>query len=134
MLDLLSVGAPQTEADVLGNFRQDGTDIVRNRIAFDIQLHRHIAAADIEADATDRNMLLVSDHAAHRLRVPEMAIGAQHTAGNASDAHASMHLRYGLVVVLSENLEAGHDAAFLRCRLKWSGRLASIQRSPHSKC
>ena len=54
-------------------------------------------------------MVLVGDHAADRLRVAEVAVGAQHAAGDAADAHAAPHLRDGALVMLAVDLEFSHD-------------------------
>jgi len=59
--------------------------------------------------ARDRDVLLVGDHAADGLRVAEVAVGAQHAAGDAADAHAAPHLRDGALVMLAEDLQIRHD-------------------------
>ena len=57
---------------------------VGDRLPRHIELHRHVAAGDVEADAADRDVLLVGDHAADRLRIAEVAVGAQHAADHAA--------------------------------------------------
>jgi predicted Kef-type K+ transport protein len=54
-------------------------------------------------------VVLVGDHAADRLRVAEVAIGAQYAAGHAADAHAAPHLRDGALVMVAVDLEFSHD-------------------------
>ena len=58
-------------------------------------------------------MILVGDDAADRLRVAEVAVGAQHAAHHAADAHAAPHLLDGALVVLAEDLQVGHDTLLL---------------------
>jgi len=79
--------------------------------SLDIEAHRHVAAADVEADARDRHVLLVGDHAADRLRIAEVAVGAEHAARDAADAHAAPHLLDGALVMLTEDLQVRHDQA-----------------------
>jgi hypothetical protein len=54
-------------------------------------------------------VLLIGDHAADRLRVAEVAVSAENTAGNAADAHAAPHLRDSALVMLAEDFEVCHD-------------------------
>jgi hypothetical protein len=53
-------------------------------------------------------VFLVGDHAAHRLRVAEMAVGAKDAAGDAADAHAAPHLRDGALIMLAEDFQVRH--------------------------
>src|SRR4029077_13928514 len=85
-------------------------DLVANRLALDIEAHRHVATADVEADPAHRDVLLIGDHAPDRLRVAEMAVGAEHPADDTADRHAPCHLPFRILVVVSENLEFGHRA------------------------
>lgn len=39
--------------------------------------HRLVAAVDVEADADRRDVLAVSDHAADRHRIADVAVGAE---------------------------------------------------------
>ena len=78
-----------------------------------VEAHRHVAAADVEADAGDADLLLVGDHAADRLRIAEMAVGADHAGDDVADRHAIAHLRDRRVVVLAEHLERA--VLVLRC-------------------
>jgi hypothetical protein len=55
-------------------------------------------------------MLVVSDDAADRLRVTEMAVGAQDTAAHAAVLHAARHLLLGALVVVAENSRFCHHA------------------------
>src|SRR5712671_5027028 len=110
VLDLLHVRAPDPERHVLRDVGDDWPDLVGDRRALHIEAHRHVAAADVEADAADRDVFLVGDDAADRLGIAEMAIGAKHAAGDAADRHASGHLLLRLVVVGSKHLERDHGA------------------------
>ena len=78
-------------------------------LVLEVDARRHVAAADVEADARDRDMVLVGDHAADRLRIAEVAVGAQHAAGDAADAHAAPHLRDGALVMLAVDFQIRHD-------------------------
>jgi hypothetical protein len=54
-------------------------------------------------------MLVIGDHAADRLRIAEVAVGAEHAAHDAAILHAARHLLPGALVVRSEDLDLGHD-------------------------
>ena len=119
VLDLLRVAAAEAEADVGGDLAEQRADAILDRLFRHVELHRHVAAGDVEADAADRDVVLVGDHAADRLRVAEMAVGAEHAADHAAVLHAARHLLLGALVVLAENFDFGH-AALLSCYV-WSG-------------
>jgi len=53
-------------------------------------------------------VLLIGDDAADRLGVAEMAVGAQHGAGDAAVLHAASHLLLRARVVFAEDLDVGH--------------------------
>jgi hypothetical protein len=108
MLDALRIDAADAEADVAADVGEDGPDPVVDRGALHVEANRHVAAADVVADAADRDMLLIGDHAADRLRVAQMPVGAQHAADHAADTHAARHLRLGARVMLAEDLELCH--------------------------
>ena len=91
--------------DVVGDHRHARLDV----LVLEVDARRHVAAADVEADAGDRHMVFVGDHAADRLRIAEVAVGAQHAAGHAADAHAAPHLRDGALVMVAVDLEFSHD-------------------------
>src|SRR5207342_1973860 len=93
-----------------GDVGKDRPDLIGDRLALDIEAHRHVAAADIEADPAHRDVLLIGDHASDRLRIAEVTVGAKHPAGDTAHRHAAGHLPLGVVVVVSENLEFGHGA------------------------
>jgi hypothetical protein len=67
-----------------------------------------IAATDVEADAGNRDVILIADDAADRMRVTEMPVGAQHATRHAADLHAAIHLRECALVVPAENPRLGH--------------------------
>ncbi len=108
VLDLFRIGAADAEADAAGDLRHQFADAIGDRRLPDIELHRHVAARDVEADAAHRDVLLVGDDAADRLGIAEMAVGAQHAADRAAVLHAARHLRLGAVVVVAKDLDLGH--------------------------
>jgi hypothetical protein len=108
VLDLLGIAAPDPERDAPGDVGEDRPDRIGDRLVLDVEAHRHVAAADIEADAADRDVLLIGDHATDRLRIAEVAVGAEHAAGDTADRHATSHLLDRVIVVVSEHLEFGH--------------------------
>ena len=105
MLDPLLVAAADAERDHAGHILDEDADLVGDRLVWRIQPYRHVAAADVEADAGDADLLLVGDDAADRLRVAEMAVGADHAGDDVADPHAIAHLGDGRRVVLPEDLE-----------------------------
>ena len=75
VIDLLGVAAAETEADLGSDLVEQRTDTIRDPRFRHVELHRHVAAGDVEADAADGDVLLVGHHAADRVRVAEMAVG-----------------------------------------------------------
>ena len=118
VVDRLRVRAAEPEAHLLGDVVGDHRHALADVLVFEVHPRRHVAAADVKADARDRDVLLVGDHAADRLRVAEVAIGAQNAAGDAADAHAAPHLRDGALVMLAENLQVSHDTLLSRVEYK----------------
>jgi hypothetical protein len=115
VLDLLGIAAAEPEADIGGDLVDDRPDAVGDRLLRHVELHRHVAAGDVEADPADRDVLLVGDHAADRLRIAEMSVGTEHAADHAAVLHAAHHLLLGALVMLAENLHFGHCG--LRCSI-----------------
>jgi hypothetical protein len=72
---------------------------------FSIAENRHVAAADVEADARDADLLLVGDDSADRLRVAEVTVGADDAGDDVADRHAVTHLCDGCVLVPAEHLQ-----------------------------
>src|SRR5439155_25628155 len=114
VVDRLRVGAAEPEAHRLGDVVGDDGNAFADVLVLEVDPRRHVAAADVEADARDRDVFLVGDDAADRLRIAEVAVGAEHAARNAADAHAAPHLRDGALVMLTEDLQVRHDRAPLR--------------------
>src|SRR5262249_18431612 len=114
VVDRLRVGATKPEAHLLGDVVGDHRHTLADVLVLEVHTARHVAAADIEADARDRHMLLVGDHAADRLRIAEVAVGAEHAARNAADAHAAPHLLDGALVMLTVDLQVCHDTLLSR--------------------
>src|SRR5437762_2713510 len=73
-----------------------------------VELNRHVAAGDVEADAAHRDVLVIGDHAADRLGIAEVAVGAQHAAHDAAVLHTARHLLLGALVMRPENLHLRH--------------------------
>jgi hypothetical protein len=121
VLDLLGVGAAEAEAHIRGDLAEQGADAVLDRGLRQVEAHRHVAAADVEADAGDRHVLGVGDDAAHRLRIAEMAVCAQDAARDAAVLHAARHLRLGALVGLAEDLDLGHGSPPFRIVRNASG-------------
>ena len=105
VLDALLVAAADAERNHAGHVADDLADAVLDRGVRRVQPHRHVAAADVEADAGNADLLLVGDHAADRLRIAEMTVRADHAGDDVADRHAVAHLRNRGLVVLAENLE-----------------------------
>ncbi|CCE07269.1 hypothetical protein BRAS3843_2020030 [Bradyrhizobium sp. STM 3843] len=105
MLDALCILAADAEGDHLGDILGDRTDLVLDLTELSIETHGHVAAADVEADAGDADLLLIGDHAADRLGIAEMAVGADHAGHGVADRHAIAHLRKRRVLVLAEHLQ-----------------------------
>ena len=70
-----------------------------------IEPHRHVAAADVEADPGNADLLLIGDDAADRLRIAEVSVRTDHTSHDVADCHAIAHLSDRCFVVLAEHLE-----------------------------
>src|ERR1700733_6953488 len=64
MLGTLLVTAADAERDSLGYIPDDRPDAIRNGRELHVKLHCHVAAADVEPDARDADLLLISDYAA----------------------------------------------------------------------
>ena len=111
VLDVLGVAPADSERDVLGDVGENRPDFVGDRVSLHVEAHRHVAAADVEADAAHRYMLFVGDHTTDRLRITKVAVGAEHAAGDAADRHAPSHLLFRVLVVVSEDFEPGHWSA-----------------------
>src|SRR5262249_19503884 len=103
VLDLFRVDATEPEADIRCDILEDQLDAIFDRLLRHVELYCHVAASDVEAHAANRDMLVVSDDAADRLRVTKMAVGAQDTAAHAAVLHAARHLLLGALVVVAEN-------------------------------
>jgi hypothetical protein len=109
MVDALRIRPADSEADLPSDIIEDGVDPRLDLCRRRVEAHRHVSAGNVEADAADRDVLLISDNAADWMRIAEMAVGAEHAGDSAADLHAALHLRDRLGVVLAVNLHAGHD-------------------------
>src|SRR5262249_30800282 len=78
---------------------------VLDRVKWRIETDGHVPTADVEANAGNADLLLVGNDATDRLRITEMAIGADHAGDDIADRHAIAHLRNRRLVVLAEHLE-----------------------------
>ena len=68
-----------------------------------VQSHRHVAATNVETDAADADLLLVSDDPANRLCVTEMPVRTDDTGDGIADFHATAHLREGGFRVVADH-------------------------------
>ena len=105
MLDRRVVGAADAERNGAGNVLDDGAHIVTHLRGGHVEPHGHVAACDIEPDAADADLILVSDDAADRLRITEMPVSHQRAAEHIADLHAIAHLVHGARVVLAYDRE-----------------------------
>jgi hypothetical protein len=105
VVDLPFVGAPDAKRNRAGHVLDDCANAVLNRVKRRIETDGHVPAADVEANAGNADLLLVGNDATDRLRVTEMAIGADNAGNDVADRHAIAHLRNRRVVVLAEHLE-----------------------------
>src|SRR6185437_17147620 len=88
-----------------GDILDDVADLVLDGRKRRVEPRRHVAAADVEADARDADLALIGDDAADRLRIAEMTVGADHAGDDIAHRHAVFHLRHGGVVVPAEYLQ-----------------------------
>src|SRR5262249_22315919 len=77
MLDALVVLAAEPERDLAADVACDGRHARLDVVVDQIEARRHVAASNVEADAADRDVLLIRDDAAHRLGVSIVAVGAE---------------------------------------------------------
>jgi hypothetical protein len=110
VVHLHGIALPDAEADRAADIVEDGLGARREIGVTRIQADRHVAASDVEADTADRDVLLVGDHAANRMRVAEVAVGAQNAFHGAADRHAALHLRERLGLVLTVDFDVAHEA------------------------
>ena len=135
VLGPLGVAAADPERDHPAHVGQDGGHTMGDGGERRVQPHGHVAAADVEADAGDADLALVGDHAADRLRVAEVTVGADHAGHHVADAHAVAHLAQRRCVVGAEYhqrrvLRRRRPAAAARRRGRCARRLAA-SRKPH---
>ena len=117
VIDLHGVALPDAEADRAADIVEDGLGARCDIGVARIEPDGHVATRDVEADTADGNVLLVGDHAADRMRVAQMAIGAQNALHGAADRHAALHLRERLGLVLPVDLDVAHEALLFVLRV-----------------
>ena len=105
VVDLLFVGATDAKRNRARHVPDDCANAVLDRVKRRIETDGHVPAANVEANAGNADLFLVGNDATDRLRVTEMAIGADHAGDDVADRHAIAHLRNRRVVVLAEHLE-----------------------------
>ena len=110
MIDLYGIALADAEADRAAYIVENGLGARRDVGVTRIQPDRHVAARDVEADTADGNVFLVGHHAADRMGVAEVAVGAQYAFHCAADRHAALHLRERLGLVLPVDLDVAHGA------------------------
>ncbi len=89
----LVVRAPDAERNRRRNLTRKVNRSALHRSKRDIQPNGHVPAPDVESDAGNADLLVIGNHTADRLRVAEMAIGANDAGDSIADAHAGLHLR-----------------------------------------
>src|SRR5262245_50137338 len=110
VIDLHRVALPDAEADRAADIVEIGLGARRDVGVLRIEPDGHVAACDVEADTADGDVFFVGDHAADRVGVAEVAVGAQHTLHGAADRHAALHLGERLGLVLPVDLDVAHGA------------------------
>ena len=117
VIDLHRVALPDAKADRAADIIENGLGARHDVGVTRIQLDCHVSARNVEPDTADRDVFLVGDHAADRMGVAEVAVGAQHTLYGAADRHAALHLRECLGLVLPVDLDVAHGALlfFFEC-------------------
>src|SRR5438874_4674716 len=88
------------------NLIHDFPDLWCDLLPFQIRPDGKVAAGYIEPDAAQRNFILVGNHAADRLRITLMSIGAKHTALS-TGRDARLDLLDRRFVMLTEDLGLG---------------------------
>jgi hypothetical protein len=84
-----------------------------------VQSRCHAAACYIKSYSRNGDMLLVCDHAAYGMSVPQMPIRAQNTLNRTSNLHATAHLRKRSLVVLAmyfQHPKISNDFCLFRSR------------------
>jgi hypothetical protein len=114
VIDLYGVALPDAEADRSTDIVEDGPGAWRQIRVAGVEPCSHVAARNIEADAADRDVVLVGDHAADGVSVTNVAVGAQNALDRAADGHATLHLCERLGLMLAVNLDVAHDASCLQ--------------------
>ena len=109
MIDLHGVALTDAEANRSPDIVEDGLGARREVGVTRIEPDRHVAARDVEADTADGDVFLVGDHAADRMGVAEVAVGAQNALHGAADRHAALHLRERLGLMLAVDLDVAHE-------------------------
>src|SRR5882757_7616751 len=105
MLDPLVVGASDAERDHVMHVLDDRANVAFDLAERRVEAHGHVAAADVEADAGDADLLLIGNHAADRLGIAQMPVSANHAGDRVADRHAIAHLRDRRLVVLTEDFQ-----------------------------
>ena len=108
MLDPLGILAADPERDHARDVVDDRPDAVGDRRPLDVEPRRHVAAGDVEADAGDRDVLRIGHDPADRLRVAEVAVGAQHRSRRRAYRGTTRKLRDRARVVLAEDAGGRH--------------------------
>ena len=115
MVDALGIGSTDAKRDHLRDVAGEQGRRVADRREWSVEAGGHVAAADVEADAGDADLLLIGDDATNRLGITEMAIGADHAFDDIADRHAVSHLGDGGLIVLAVDLQG----RILKARLLW---------------
>ena len=108
VIDLLRVAASDAEADMFGDILQDRRRLVLDVVKARVEAHRHVAAGNVKADTADRDVIRVADHAADRMRIAKMPVGAEHARGRAARRKAGVHLRQRARVMFAIDFLVNH--------------------------
>ena len=95
MVDRLVVAAADAERDPRHDRVHDPRQFGRDLRAPQVGPHGLVAAADVVADARDRDVVAVRDRAADRLAVADVPVGAQDADRAVLGRHAALELRDG---------------------------------------
>ena len=89
-----------------------------------VEPHRHVAAADVEANTGNADLTLVGDHPTNRLGIAQVAVSADHAGDSRCPRPCRCHLRQRRLAVLAEDGERRVAiGSFLRREVPERGRL-----------
>src|SRR6516165_9106568 len=93
----------------------DGPDRILDLLEFGVELDRHIAARDVEADAGRADLIAIGVDAAHRLRIAKVPVRTDDASSHVAVAHAILHLADCGCIMLPDD-DGGRRIGVLFCR------------------